>query len=157
MVVAWMLDGVLSVGTLGLMALYSWKVCMIAGAIMLLYATFRLLQMMPYRRSLEEGIIARARQETHLMETIRGVRTVKLFLQEDSRKTEWLSLAVAETNATVRTQLLKRLYRTVNGFMGSAARVLIFWLGMKTVIHHQMTLGPITAFLAYKDQFYPPP
>jgi ATP-binding cassette subfamily B protein RaxB len=149
-----MFDGVMSFVTLGLMALYSWKLCMIAGAIMLLYATFRLLQMMPYRRSLEEGIIARARQETHLMETIRGVRTVKLFLQEDSRKTEWLSLAVDETNATVRTQRLKLLYRTVNGFMGSVERVLIFWLGMKTVIDHQMTLGAITAFIAYKDQFY---
>jgi ATP-binding cassette subfamily B protein RaxB len=149
-----MFDGVMSFVTLGLMALYSWKLCMIAGAIMLLYAAFRALQITPYRRSLQEGIIARARQESHLMETIRGVRTVKLFQQEGSRGTEWLSLAVDETNATVRTQRLKLLYRTANGFMGSVERVLIFWLGMKMVIDHQMTLGAITAFIAYKDQFY---
>jgi ATP-binding cassette, subfamily B, bacterial CvaB/MchF/RaxB len=149
-----MFDGVMSFVTLGLMALYSWKLCLIAAAIMLLYAAFRALQIVPYRRSLEEGIIARARQETHLMETIRGVRTVKLFLQEDSRKTEWLSLAVDETNASVRTQRLKLLYRTANGFLGSFERVLIFWLGMRAVIDHQMTLGAITAFIAYKDQFY---
>jgi ATP-binding cassette subfamily B protein RaxB len=149
-----MFDGVMSFVTLGLMALYSWKLCLIAAAIMLLYAAFRALQIVPYRRSLQEGIIARARQETHLMETIRGVRTVKLFLQEDSRKTEWLSLAVDETNASVRTQRLKLLYRTANGFLGSFERVLIFWLGMKAVIDHQMTLGAITAFIAYKDQFY---
>ena len=149
-----MFDGVMSFVTLGLMALYSWKLCLIAAAIMLLYATFRALQVLPYRRALEEGIIAGARLELHLMETIRGVRTIKLFLQEDGRKTEWLSLAVDATNAAVRTQRLKLLYRTANGFMGSLERVLIFWLGMKAVIDHEMTLGAITAFIAYKDQFY---
>jgi ATP-binding cassette subfamily B protein RaxB len=149
-----MFDGVMSFVTLGLMALYSAKLCLIAAAIMLLYAAFRALQVLPYRRTLEETIITSARLESHLMETIRGVRTVKLFLQEDGRKTEWLSLAVDATNASVRTQRLKLLYRTVNGFMGSIERVLIFWLGMKAVIDHQMTLGAITAFIAYKDQFY---
>jgi len=149
-----MFDGVMSFVTLGLMALYSWKLCLIATAIMLIYAAFRALQVLPYRRALEEGIIAGARLESHLMETIRGVRTVKLFLQEDGRRTEWLSLAVDATNASVRTQRLKLLYRTANGFMGSLERVLIFWLGMKAVIDHEMTLGAITAFIAYKDQFY---
>ena len=149
-----MFDGVMSFVTLGLMALYSWKLCLIAAAIMLIYGAFRALQVLPYRRAIEEGIIAGARVESHLMETIRGVRTVKLFLQEDGRKTEWLSLAVDATNAAVRTQRLKLLYRTANGFLGSMERVLIFWLGMKAVIDHEMTLGAIIAFIAYKDQFY---
>ena len=69
---------------------------------MLLYGAFRALQVLPYRRAIEEGIIAGACLESHLMETIRGVRTVKLFLQEDGRKTEWLSLAVDATNAAAR-------------------------------------------------------
>jgi ATP-binding cassette subfamily B protein RaxB len=149
-----MFDGVMSFVTLGLMALYSWKLCLIATAIMLLYATFRALQVLPYRRAIEEGIITSARLESHLMESIRGVRTIKLFLREDGRKTEWLSLAVDATNAAVRTQRLQLLYRTTNGFMGSLERVLIFWLGMKAVIDHELTLGAITAFIAYKDQFY---
>jgi ATP-binding cassette subfamily B protein RaxB len=149
-----MFDGVMSFVTLGLMAAYSWKLCLIAAAIMLVYGAFRALQVMPYRQALEEGIVAGARLESHLMETIRGVRTIKLFLREDGRKAEWLSLAVDATNAAVRTQRLKLLYRTANGFMGSMERVLIFWLGMKAVIDHQMTLGAITAFIAYKDQFY---
>jgi ATP-binding cassette subfamily B protein RaxB len=149
-----MFDGVMSFVTLGLMAAYSWKLCLIAAAIMAVYGAFRALQVLPYRRALEEGIIAGARLDSHLMETVRGVRTIKLFLQEDSRRTEWLSLAVDATNATVRTQRLKLLYRAANGLLGSLERVLIFWLGMKAVIDHQMTLGAITAFIAYKDQFY---
>jgi ATP-binding cassette subfamily B protein RaxB len=149
-----MFDGVMSFVTLGLMALYSWKLCLIATVIMLLYGGFRALQIMPYRRAIEEQIIARARQESHLMETIRGVRTIKLFLREDGRGTEWLSLAVDETNAAVRSQRLKQLYRAANGLLGSLERVLIFWLGMKAVIEHQLTLGAVTAFIAYKDQFY---
>jgi ATP-binding cassette subfamily B protein RaxB len=149
-----MFDGVMSFVTLGLMAAYSWKLCLIATVIMLIYGAFRALQILPYRRALEEGIITGARLESHLMETIRGVRTIKLFLQEDGRKTEWLSLAVDATNASVRTQRLKLLYRTANGFLASMERVLIFWLGMKAVVDHQMTLGAITAFIAYKDQFY---
>jgi ATP-binding cassette subfamily B protein RaxB len=149
-----MFDGVMSFVTLALMALYSWKLCMIAAAIMLLYAVFRAVQIMPYRQAMEQRIIASARQESHLMETIRGVRTVKLFLQEDGRRNEWLSLAVDETNASVRGQRLKLVFRTVNGMLGSFERVLIFWLGMKAVIDHEMTLGAIIAFIAYKDQFY---
>jgi ATP-binding cassette subfamily B protein RaxB len=149
-----MFDGVMSFVTLGLMALYSWKLCLIAAAIMLVYAGFRAAQIMPYRQAMEQRIIASARQESHLMETIRGVRTVKLFLQEDGRRNEWLSLAVDETNASVRGQRLKLVFRTVNGMLSSFERVLIFWLGMKAVIDHEMTLGAIIAFIAYKDQFY---
>jgi ATP-binding cassette subfamily B protein RaxB len=147
-------DGVMSVVTLILMAVYSLKLCLIAVAVMAAYAAFRLLYMLPYRRALEDKIAAGAREETHLIETIRGVRTVKLFSREDDRKAEWLSVAVEETNATVRIEKFKLVWRLANDAMAAIERVAIFWLGMKAVLDHEMTLGAVTAFFAYKDQFY---
>lgn len=148
-----MLDGVLTIVTLVMMFLYSPPMAWIAIAAMALYALGRWMWFRPLRNATEEQIVHAAKQQTHFIETVRGVRALKLFQRLDERRTSWLGLFVEQVNADLRTQKLHVLYRLINGLLFGAERVLIIWLGARLVIAGDFTVGALLAFIAYKDQF----
>jgi ATP-binding cassette subfamily B protein RaxB len=148
-----MLDGVLTIVTLVMMFLYSPPMAWIAIGAMALYAIGRWVWFRPLRNATEEQIVHAAKQQTHFIETVRGVRALKLFQRLDERRTSWLGLFVEQVNADLRTQKLGVLYRLMNGLLFGAERVLIIWLGARLVIAGDFTVGALLAFIAYKDQF----
>ena len=94
-----------------------------------------------------------AKQQTHFIETVRGVRALKLFQRLDERRNSWLGLFVEQVNADLRTQKLQVMYRLLNGMLFGVERILIVWLGAKLVMDGAFTIGVLLAFIAYKDQF----
>lgn len=147
------LDGILTVATLVMMFLYSPQMAWIAIAAMVLYGLGRWIWFRPLRNATEEQIVHAAKQQSHFIETIRGVRTLKLFQRLDERRTSWLSLFVDQVNADLRSQKLQVMYRLLNGLLFGVERILIIWLGAKLVIDGNFSVGLLLAFIAYKDQF----
>ncbi|MBF4988928.1 peptidase domain-containing ABC transporter [Methylophilus sp. 14] len=147
------LDGVLTVATLAMMFLYSPTMAWIAIGAMLLYGLGRWAWFRPLRNATEEQIVHAAKQQTHFIETVRGVRALKLFQRLDERRNSWLGLFVEQVNADLRTQKLQVMYRLLNGLLFGVERILIVWLGAKLVMDGAFTIGVLLAFIAYKDQF----
>ncbi len=147
------LDGVLTVATLAMMFLYSPTMAWIAIGAMLLYGLGRWAWFRPLRNATEEQIVHAAKQQTHFIETVRGVRALKLFQRLDERRNSWLGLFVEQVNADLRTQKLQVMYRLLNGVLFGVERILIVWLGAKLVMDGAFTIGVLLAFIAYKDQF----
>lgn len=147
------LDGVLTVATLAMMFLYSPAMAWIAVGAMVLYALGRLIWFRPLRHATEEQIVHAAKQQTHFIETVRGVRALKLFQRLDVRRNSWLGLFVEQVNADLRTQKLQVMYRLMNGLLFGVERVLMIWLGAKLVMEGEFSVGVLLAFIAYKDQF----
>lgn len=148
-----LLDGVMSVVTLLLMFLYSPALAGIAVGAMALYALSRWLWYAPLRRATEERIVHAAKQQTHLLETLRGVRTIKLFERQQERRSAWLALLVEQINADLSTQKLTLLYKTLNGLLFGIENILVIWLGAQLVLDGAFTVGALIAFYAYKGQF----
>ncbi len=48
----------------------------------------------PLRNATEEQIVHAARQQSHFLETVRGIRPLKLFQRQDERRSVWLGLLV---------------------------------------------------------------
>jgi len=147
------LDGVLTIATLAMMFLYSPTMAWIAIGAMLLYGLGRWAWFRPLRNATEEQIVHAAKQQTHFIETVRGVRALKLFQRLDERRNSWLGLFVEQVNADLRTQKLQVMYRLLNGVLFGVERILIVWLGAKLVMDSAFTIGVLLAFIAYKDQF----
>ncbi|MGS0742861.1 peptidase domain-containing ABC transporter [Glaciimonas sp. GG7] len=147
------LDGLMTVVTLILMFIYSPMLAWVAIGAMLLYGLGRWVWFAPLRRATEEQIIHAAKQQTHFLETIRGVKTIKLFQRQDERRSSWLSLLVDQINADLRTQQLSLLYKSLNGILFGLENILIIWLGAKLVMDGNFTVGVLMAFNAYKGQF----
>ncbi|GJJ00744.1 colicin V biosynthesis protein [Duganella rhizosphaerae] len=147
------LDGFMSLVTLIVMFIYSTTLGWIAVGTMTLYALSRWVWYRPLRSATEEQIVHAAKQQSHFLETVRGVKAIKLFQRHDERRASWLTLLVDQINADIRTQKLTLLYRTVNGVLFGIENILIIWLGAKMVLDGDFSVGVLMAFNAYKGQF----
>lgn len=147
------LDGIMSIVVLAVMFVYSPKLAAIALAVIFAYALIRWLWWRPFRLATEEQIVHAARQQSHFLETVRGIKPIKLFQRTDDRRNTWLTLVVDEINAGLRTQKMQLFYRHINALMFGIERVTIIGLGALLVMDNRFTVGALMAFLAYKDQF----
>ncbi len=147
------LDGLMTIITLIMMFIYAPLLGWIAIIAMTLYGISRWLWYRPLRTATEEQIIHSAKQQSHFMETIRGIKAIKLFERQDERRSTWLTLLVDQTNAGLRTQKLQILFRLFNGLLFGVENILITWLGARMVLDGHFTVGALMAFMAYKGQF----
>jgi ATP-binding cassette subfamily B protein RaxB len=136
-----------------IMFLYSPMLSMVAILAIVLYVVVRCTWYRPLRNASEEQIIHAARQESHLLETLRGVKAIKLFSRQLERRSAWLALLVDQINAQVRMSKLQIVYRLINGLLFGAENILIIWLGAGLVLDGKFTVGVLTAFVSYKAQF----
>lgn len=147
------LDGIMTIFTLILIFVYSAKLAWIAVITMLVYAVIRWIWYYPLRRATEDQIVHAAKQETHFMETMRGIKTIKQFEKQDYRQATWLNLFVNQINAGLATQKLNIMFGFVNKLLFGLQNIIIVWSGAKLVIGGEFTVGILMAFLAYKNQF----
>jgi ATP-binding cassette, subfamily B, bacterial CvaB/MchF/RaxB len=151
--VAGVIDGLMAVVTLVMMFIYSSTLGFIALAAVLLYGGLRLARYERLRSASEAQIVRAARQQSHFMETVRGIQAVKIFNRQADRKARFLKLVVDSTNSGIEIQRLNITFQTVNGLIVVVEGVLILWLGSKLVLDRAFTIGMLMAFIAYKDQF----
>lgn len=147
------LDGIMSIGMVAMMFIYGgWLgwVAMIATA---LNACLRLLRYRPYRQSTEQAIVYDARQQTHFIETVRGMASVKLLDLRDRRRSVWLNYLVDSINAKLRLQRLDLVFGRADELLFGADRLILIVLAAQMVMTGKMTVGMLVAFLSYKDQF----
>ena len=148
-----LIDGFMAVATLAMMAAYSPKLTAIALAAVAAYALLRTLYYAPLRRATEEHIVHAARQQSHFLETVRGVQSIKLFGRQEERRARWLNLVVDSVNKDVAVQKLTLGFRSANGLVFGAERVAVVWVGALAVLDTAFSIGMLFAFMAYKEQF----
>ena len=146
-------DGCMTVVLLGLMYRYSPLLTWICAGATVLYALSRALAYSPLRAAGAEQIAHTAQQESHLLETVRGLRSIKLFQRHDERRSAWLSLLVEQINAGLRAQKVQIALRLTNGVLFGVENVLAVYLGARAVLDAQFSIGMLIAFISYKRQF----
>jgi ATP-binding cassette, subfamily B, bacterial CvaB/MchF/RaxB len=148
-----LIDGVMSIALVVMMWLYNAELAMIALGIMLLYAGIRFGFYQIYRRANEEAIVYGARENSHFIETLRGMPSIKALVLGDRRKALWSNYLADHVGAVFRVQKINLVYQSINSLLFGFDRILIIFLGATAVISGTMTVGMLVAFLAYKDQF----
>ena len=147
------IDGILVLGTLLMMLLYSSKLAAIACVAVFLYAILRLCLFRPLRNANSEHIIHSAKQQSHFMETVRGMQSIRLFGRSEERCSSWMNSLTDEFNAHLRIAKLSVTYQTANTLLFSSERVIVIWLAALAVLRNEFSVGMLFAFMSYKDQF----
>ncbi|MBQ0961938.1 peptidase domain-containing ABC transporter [Ideonella sp. 4Y11] len=147
------LDGLMVLFTLGLMLLYSPWLTLFATLAVLAYALLRALRYRPLREASAERLVRGALESSHLLETVRGIRTLRLFDRTPERMATWQTLMVAEVNAGLKVQRLDIVYRTARRLLTGLAGLGLLWLGAREVMAGTLSVGMLLAFLAYRTQF----
>ena len=148
-----LLDGIISVSILVVMFVYSIKLAIVVGLSVVLYVIVRNLMYRPLRTRTEEQIINSARQQTYFLETLRGIRTIKVFGREDSRKSRWMNLMVDTSNAQVAAERISILFKAANMLIFGLQSVAVVWLGVILVLRGSFSTGMLFAFVAYQEMF----
>ncbi|WP_437895884.1 peptidase domain-containing ABC transporter [Sorangium sp. So ce124] len=148
-----LLDGILAGLTAVVMVVFAPDLAAVALTGALLYGLVRWASYAPLRRASAEAITWAARRDTHFLETMRGIKTIKLFNAQEERRAHWLHLLVETINRQLTTQKLQLQLRTVNSALVSGLSVAVVWLGAQRVLDNTLSVGMLLAFIAYKDQF----
>jgi ATP-binding cassette subfamily B protein RaxB len=146
-------DGCMATVLLAVMARYSVTLTWICIAATALYGLGRLATYSPLRAAADEQIASTAKQESHFIETIRGLRAIKLFERHDERRAAWLALLVQQVNAALRGQRIHVLLRLANGLLFGAENIVVVLVGAHAVLDGGFSVGMLVAFVAYQRQF----
>lgn len=147
------LDGVVSLITLGLMFMYSPMLAGIVLAVAVLQALVRFAVFKPYRQAAEELIVRDATIQTFLLESLRGISAIKFFARPNWRVGGWMNQQASMVNAQVKQERIGILYQFINGTISAVEGGLVLYLAGTLIIEEKFTIGMLVAFLAYKGQF----
>ncbi|AAW76797.1 putative ABC transporter protein RaxB [Xanthomonas oryzae pv. oryzae KACC 10331] len=148
-----LVDGVLVVGTLGLMLVYSAGLSAITLVAVALYAATRLLWLSRMREATAEQLLWDARQHTHLLESVRCIQGVRLFGRQQVRRMDWTHLLAEQTNAQLRLAQGEVWQSAIKLLLFGGERVLVIWLAAFAILRAELSLGMLLAFMAYREQF----
>lgn len=148
-----LINGFMALFTFGLMCYMNIKLALISLLSLLLYLAVRIIAFHPLKRLMEKGIIYSANQGTYLMETLRGMKVIKLFNKQNIRSKNWLSLYIYQVNNSITTQKYNLAFSIIYKLIFGIESIAILWLGALLVIEKSITIGFLVAFIAYKNQF----
>jgi ATP-binding cassette, subfamily B, bacterial CvaB/MchF/RaxB len=151
--VSGLIDGLIAVVLVGVMWLYDPWLAVLAMGVMIIYALVRSVAYRLYREANMDAIVSGARENTHFIETLRGMPSVKALVIGERRQASWNNYLVDEVSAGLRVQKLDLVFKTANTLLFGLDRILIIFFGARSVLAGSMTVGMLVAFLAYKDQF----
>jgi ATP-binding cassette subfamily B protein RaxB len=148
------LDGLLVVLTLVMMLVYSPRLTAVALLAVAAYApAAHGAFMRPLRNATEEALVHEARQNSHFVESLRGVQAIKLFGAQADRRHRFASLVSDTMNADIATRKLELGLSLAHRLLFGLERVAVIWLGALLVLERSLSVGMLFAFFAYKEQF----
>lgn len=147
------IDGILVIGTFAMMLLYSTQLAILALIAVMLYVLLRWSIFKSQREATAEQIIHAAKQQSHFLESVRGVQSIRLFGRYEDRCSGWMNSLADQFNAELRISKLSVSYQTANSFLFGTERVIVIWLAALAVIDNKFSVGMLFAFISYKDQF----
>lgn len=147
------IDGLMAVVTFGLMLVYSWKLASITLLAVALYLGIRAIAYRPVRDGTERQLVAAAKQQTHLLESLRGMQSLKVAGEESQRRATYDNLMVDTVNQDVRLARMGLGFNGASQLVFGIERVAVVWIGALLALDNVFSVGMLIAYLAYKDQF----
>lgn len=152
--VAAIVDGAMAILTLALMVWYSPLLAFVALVAFALYGLVRFVSFAFEREAQEAAIITGGKEQTTLIETLRGMTTLRLFGRETLRHALWQTRLTDAVNADVRVARIAIWQQAANILIFGIENIVTIWLAIGFVIDGAgFSVGMVFAYMAYKTQF----
>lgn len=147
------LDGILGTLTLAILLVYNGVLTLwIIGAATI----YLILRIAAYRVAWaynEEQIIYAAKQQSLLMEAVRGIQAIKLVNRLGVPISRIENATMESTKHSMYSQRVSLLFASLNKGLFGSLHVLLIGLSALAVINGEFSLGMLVAYLAYARQF----
>lgn len=148
-----LIDGVLAFLILAVMLFYSGRLTLVALTAFALYTVVRLVSFSLQRSAQQEAIVAAGREQTAMVESIRGMVTLRMTGRETARHSLWQSRLADSVNANIQLSRVTIWQSVANTLIFGLENIVTIWLAIGLVISGGFSVGMVFAFIAYKTQF----
>jgi HlyB family type I secretion system ABC transporter len=140
------LDSVFSVIYIVVMLIYSPLLTLVALSTMPLFILLTTAVSPIARRQLRVKAERNARSQTHLVEVIAGIQTVKAQNVELRSRWKWQERYTSFVMAGFKTVITFTAAGSINTFLSQLSSLLVLWVGAYLVLDGKLTLGQLIAF-----------
>ena len=148
-----LVDGLMVIGLLVVMFLYSAELALIVVSVSLVYLAIRFYLYRPYRKVQKKIIVAGGEKHTNLHESVRGIQAIKLFNRELDRLHMFNHLNVDVCNHSIKAEKLRITFASSNDLLYGLENIVVMFVAAHLVMGGAFSVGMIFAFMAYRQQF----
>lgn len=148
-----LLDGLMASLTLAAMFIYSVPLTLFVLCAVGLSTLMSVLWQRARLQATQEQVVHAAKQSGHFLETVRGVKAIKLFQRETDRQNTWLGALVNEINAGLALQKVQIKFDSIRELILGLENIVFIFIGASLVIDQRFTVGALMAIYSYKGMF----
>ncbi|XOV80818.1 MAG: peptidase domain-containing ABC transporter [Aestuariibacter sp.] len=152
-IVSVVIDGVMAIIVLAVMFYYDVRLTLIVIGVVFLYGLLRFFLYRPLRLLNEESIVATAKENSHFMESVRAIQTIKLFEKEADRQNQWHNRLAGAMNKNIRISQWQIGFDSANKLLFGIENIIIVYFAATAVMGNLMSVGMLYAFMSYKQRF----
>ena len=147
------IDGLMAAATFSLMLVYSWKLALATVLAVTLYFFIRMLAYQPVRSRTEKQLVSAAKQQGYLLESLRGMQSLKVAGRESLRRSTYENMMVDTINQEIWLGRIGLGFNAASQLVFGTERIAVIWIGATLAMDSVFSVGMLIAYLAYKDQF----
>ena len=140
------LDAIFSVIYIIVMLIYSWLLTLVALATVPLFALMTLIFAPIIRQQVRTKAERNAETQSHLVEVLAGIQTVKAQNIELKSRWQWQERYARYVSAGFKAVITSTTAGSMSGFLNKLSGLLLLWIGVLLVLDGQLTLGQLIAF-----------
>ncbi len=150
---ALILDSLFVILITGLMTLYEPRLTLLMVVALGLWCGWRFLILSFSLRLSSDIAQAESSVQTHFLETLRAVQSIKVTNGESQREAEWRNLFADATNTRIRISNLHVVDGAVRQVLFQGARIVTVYLLALRGLEGQISIGMMSAYVAYLGMF----
>ncbi len=147
------IDGIVAIAALAIMFFYSWYLTLIVVASFAIYAIIRVLWYGVYRQKSQGALVLNSKSQGILWETMRGVATIKTFNKAERRREQYLSALSRYVSVQNDVSKLDVIFDAFKNSIDAIEKILIVYIGARSVMTGDFSVGMLTAFLSFRENF----
>ena len=140
------LDAAFSVVYIVVMFIYSWQLTLVTLSIIPLLALITMIAAPIVQQQLHNRAIANSRTQSHLVEVLSSMQTVKAQNIELRSRWKWQELYTDYVAEGFDNTLTSSLTNNLSNFLNKLSSLLVIWAGAYFVLNGSLTLGGLIAF-----------
>jgi len=141
-----LLDTAFSVIYIAVMLIYSWLLTLIALCVLPIQIGLTVLGAPLFRRQYRDAAQENARTQSHLVEVLTGIQTVKAQNVEMISRWKWQDFYGKYISRTFEKTITGTALSETSQVLQKLSQLLVLWVGASLVLSGDMTLGQLIAF-----------
>ena len=140
------IDATFSVIYIAVMAIYSWALTLIALVVVPIQVVITLVGAPLFRRQFRQAAEENARTQSHLVEVLTGIQTVKSQNVEMVSRWKWQERYAKYIDRSYEKTITATALNQTGQVFQKLSQLMVLWVGASLVLNGQLTLGQLIAF-----------